>query len=94
MQDVAQFVSIFMQIMFWATPVMWNEKMLPHKFIWLIKANPFAYIINGVRDAIIYKIPFWVHYNMTIYFWILTISMFVIGNKVFNNLRPHFADVL
>lgn len=94
MQDVAQFVSIFFQIMFWATPVMWNQKLIPVSFNWIIALNPFAYIINGVRDTLIYKQPFWIHYNMTIYFWVLTISIFFIGNKVFNNLRPHFADVL
>lgn len=94
MQDIAQFVSILLQIMFWATPIMWNWKIIPPKFGWFIKLNPFAYIVNGIRDALIYKIPFWIHYNITIYFWVITILMFIIGNKVFNKLRPHFADVL
>jgi ABC-type polysaccharide/polyol phosphate export permease len=94
MQDVAQFVSILLQIMFWATPIMWNQKMIPPQLIWIIKLNPFAYIINGIRDAVIYDLPFWVHYNVTIYFWVITIFVFIIGNKVFNNLRSHFADVL
>ncbi|MCC2625494.1 MAG: teichoic acid transporter permease [Burkholderiales bacterium] len=94
MQDIAQVVNIFLQILFWATPIMWNQKLIPHKLIWIIKLNPFAYIIDGVRDALIYKLPFWVHYNTTIYFWVVTVFIFFIGNKVFNNLRPHFADVL
>lgn len=94
MQDVAQFISIFLQIMFWATPIMWNQGMIPHKLMWFIKLNPFAYIVSGIRDTLIYKLPFWVHYNTTIFFWVTTILMFFIGNKVFNKLRPHFADVL
>lgn len=94
MQDTAQFVTIFLQVMFWAIPIMWDQKIIPHKFMWIITLNPLSYIIDGIRDAVIYNVPFWVHYNITIYFWVITLSLFVLGNKVFNNLRPHFADVL
>jgi ABC-type polysaccharide/polyol phosphate export permease len=94
MLDVSQLVAIFMQIMFWATPIFWSQQILPHKYTWIVNLNPFAYIIDGLRDALLYDIPFWSHYNLTIYFWVLTLAIFFIGNKVFNKLRPHFADVL
>ena len=29
-----------------------------------------------------------------IYYWILTIVLFIIGTKIFKKLKPHFADVL
>ena len=93
-QDVGHFVSIVMQIMFWVTPIFWNQKILPERFLWIIKVNPFAYIVNGVRDCLIHDIPFWTHYNVTIYFWTLNIALLIVGNRVFNKLRPHFADVL
>jgi ABC-type polysaccharide/polyol phosphate export permease len=93
-QDVGQFVSITMQIMFWVTPLFWNQKILPERFSWIIKINPFAYIVNGVRDSLIHPQPFWVHYNQTIYFWTLNIVLLIMGNRIFNKLRPHFADVL
>ena len=94
MLDVGQFVSIVMQIMMWVTPIMWNYNILPHKFLWVVKLNPFAYIVNGVRDALLYHKPFWVHYNVTIYFWVLTLAIFIVATRVFNKLSPHFADVL
>ncbi|MFN8770408.1 MAG: ABC transporter permease [Neisseriaceae bacterium] len=92
--DVGQFVSIFIQIMFWATPIFWNQDILPHSYIFIVKLNPFAYIIGGIRDALLFNKPFWVHYNVTIYFWCLVIGLFLLGNHIFNKLRPHFADVL
>lgn len=92
--DIGQFVSIFIQIMFWATPIFWNQDMLPHQYQWIVKLNPFAYIVNGIRDALLFNKPFWVHYNVTIYFWVLVIGLFIIGNRMFTKLRPHFADVL
>lgn len=94
MLDVGQFVSIFIQIMFWATPIFWNQAMLPESLAWVIKLNPFAYIIDGLRDALIYNLPFWNNYSLTIYFWVFTIGLFYVGNLVFTRLRPHFADVL
>ncbi len=94
LRDVGQIVSIIMQMAFWLTPIMWNSVILPHKFLWIVKLNPFAYVINGFRQTIIYNTPFWLNWPTTIYFWCLTIGLFWLGNKVFNKLRPHFADVL
>jgi ABC-type polysaccharide/polyol phosphate export permease len=94
MLDISQVVAIFLQIMFWVTPIFWNQELLPHGYIWVYKLNPFAYIIGGIRDALLFHKPFWVHYNVTLYFWVLVLLLFWLGNRVFSKLRPHFADVL
>ena len=94
LRDVGQIVGITMQMAFWITPVMWNSSILHNKLIWIVKLNPFAYVINGFRQTIIYNTPFWLNWPTMIYFWCLTLGMFWLGNKVFNKLRPHFADVL
>ena len=94
--DVGQILSVVFHVFFWATPVMWDKNMLlshPH-YQYLIKLNPFAYIVNGFRDTIINHVPFWHYYNQMAYFWAFVIIMYVIGNRAFNKLRPHFADVL
>jgi lipopolysaccharide transport system permease protein/teichoic acid transport system permease protein len=94
MLDVGQFVSILMQVMFWATPIFWNKDILSHKYSFIVKLNPFAYIINGMRDALLFNQPFWIHYWQTLYFWGFVGLLLFIGNIVFTKLRPHFADVL
>ena len=94
MPDVGQMVSIFIQVMFWATPIFWNKDMLHGKLQLIILFNPFAYIVDGIRDSVIYDIPFCGHYKNGLFFWVFTIVLFIIGNRVFNKLRPHFADVL
>ena len=94
MPDVGQILSVIFQVLFWATPVMWNQNLLHGNWVYIIKLNPFAYIINGFRDTFIGHIPFWHHYSMMAYFWSVTVFMYWLGNKTFNKLRPHFADVL
>ncbi len=92
--DINQILNLFFQVLFWATPVMWSPSMLHGKLMYIIKLNPFAYIVLGFRDTITNHISFWQHYNMLIYFWLFTGFMFWVGNRTFNKLRPHFADVL
>jgi ABC-type polysaccharide/polyol phosphate export permease len=94
MPDMGQIISVIFQVLFWATPVMWNETMLHGKLIYLIKLNPFAYIVNGFRETLINHQPFWQHYSMMTYFWVFTLVTYWLGNRTFNKLRPHFADVL
>lgn len=92
--DVANIVNVFIQIGFWATPIFWSpEKMTP--FIQnVLKLNPMYYICQGYREAFILKEWFWNHYKVTVYFWIITMAILVIGALTFKKMRPHFSDVL
>jgi ABC-type polysaccharide/polyol phosphate export permease len=94
LKDVGQFVAILLQFGFWLTPIFYSIKIIPEKFQFLIKLNPFFYIIEGYRDAFVYKKWFWEYPTLTLYFWIATILILIIGALLFKKLRPHFADVL
>ncbi|WP_131781572.1 ABC transporter permease [Legionella gresilensis] len=92
--DVGQILTVVMQVLFWATPIMWNKEMLGDNYWYFIKLNPFAYIIEGYRTTIINHLPFWHNYDQMIYFWLFVLVSAYLGNIAFNKLRPHFADVL
>lgn len=94
--DISQIIAVIFQVMFWATPVMWDKQMmLEHAhYQYIVKLNPFAYIVDGFRDTIVSQIPFWHYYNQMIFFWCFVLVCYWIGNRAFNKLRPHFADVL
>lgn len=94
MPDVGQIVSIFMQIMFWATPIFWDKSLLHGHLVLIYKLSPFAYIVDGFRDTLIDHTSILVNYNQMILFWVFTAFIFWLGNKTFNKLQPHFADVL
>lgn len=96
-RDMKEVVGIVLQIGMWVTPIMWNFESMTQIPGWaktILKLNPMYYVISGYRDALINKIGFWENMGLTIYFWAVTIVMFVLGTSIFKRLRPHFADVL
>lgn len=94
-RDLSQLINVILQVGIWMTPIMWNvEQVIPAKYLWIFNLNPVYYIVVGYRDAFIYHGCFWQHAGTTIYFWIFTILMYIIGTRVFKNLQVHFADVL
>ena len=78
----------------WATPIIWSYSIVPVQFQWVVKLNPFFYIIEGYRDSFINQIWFFQKPILSMYFWILIIVMLYFSSKVFNKMRPQFADVL
>lgn len=93
-QDVANVVSIIAQFGFWFTPIIWNIERIPLKYQWIVKLNPMCYIVNGYRDSLIYKVPFWSKPYETIYFWLFTTIALLVGVVVFRRLKPHFGEVI
>lgn len=94
MRDFGQFIGVLVQFLFWATPIFWSLKMIPAKYQIYFYLNPVIYITEGYRETLIYKEWFWQHPIRFIYFWSVTIGLFVIGGILFRKLKPHFADVL
>lgn len=93
-KDLAQVVSMFLQIGFWVTPIFWNPEELTGILKVIVGLNPAFYIVTGYRDSFIYRIGFWEKPEMTCYFWALTLVMLFIGFSTYKRLRPHFADEL
>ncbi len=93
-RDMGQIIAMVIQFGFWLTPIFWAIGMIPKQYHWVLKLNPIYYVIQGYRDSLIEHKWFWEHPNMTIYFWIVTIAIFIVGSVIFKRLRPHFADVL
>jgi len=92
--DVRHIVSIGLQFLFYLSPVFWSVDNVPGKWAFLPKLNPLFYIINGYRDTFIYHKPFWVHLEVTVYYWVISFAFLFLGIITFKRLRPHFADVI
>ena len=93
-RDTSQIVNVILQIGFWGTPIFWDPGIMPQKIQFLLRLNPMFYIVQGYRESFIYFVPFWTHWQMSLYFWGVTFVVFALGAAIFLRLRPHFADVL
>lgn len=95
-KDMTQIINIILTIGVWITPIMWDAKgSLPTGLLYLFKINPAFYVVDGFRDALIYK-SFFYHEKLiwTLYFWIICILIYIAGVKFFEKSKDHFSDVL
>lgn len=93
-KDMAQVISIVIQIGFWLTPIVWSLDIVPGNLQFLFELNPFYYIAEGYRDAFLNNRWFWEKPFDTLYFWFVTIIFLAVAVTIFRKLKPHFSDVL
>ena len=78
------------------TPIMWSLEDLLAKYpiLMVLKLNPLCYIVYGYR-AVLFQTGSVASLGwMNIYFWAVTILVWLLGSHVFRKLKVHFADVL
>lgn len=95
--DISQLIGVIMQALMWSVPVLWAPETLSgHPMIMkILKINPMYYIVEGYRSSFLSQGWFWQEHPLqTIYFWIITILLLIIGALTFKRLKPHFSDVL
>lgn len=93
--DFAHIVPVVMQLMFWATPTVWNIAFTDKLIQTIVKCNPLAYLVCGMREVFVGG-NLLIENNglFTILFWIISIFVFIYGNKVFNKNKDEFSDML
>ncbi|SCP95727.1 ABC transporter permease [Anaerobium acetethylicum] len=93
-KDATQLINIFMQIGVWMTPIMWNIAIIKGNLLYVFKANPMYYVVEGYRDTMINGIWFFEKPSLTVYFWVFVLVMLIFSKYVFTRLKPHFSDSL
>lgn len=93
-RDLSQVINIVLLMGMWGTPIAWDLGMFDEKIQRVLMANPFYYLVEGYRDAILSRGWFWERPELGLYFWGVTIVIFFIGTSIFTRLRPHFADTV
>lgn len=94
LRDTSQFIAVVLQFGFWLTPIVWPLHSIPAQLQRVMSLNPLYYVVSGYREAFIGTAWFWEKPLYALYFWSLSLGMFVAGALLFAKLRPHFADVL
>ena len=91
---IRQDIAVLTQFGFWLTPIFWHIALVPERYHWLIKANPIYYLVAGYRDSLVLEIAFWERPFETLYFWIFTAVVLLVGMYTFRKLRPQFVEVI
>ena len=56
-RDITQIVAVFMQLIFFFTPILWMKKVLTGRNSWVSDYNPFYHIIEIVRAPLLVAAP-------------------------------------
>ena len=89
-RDIEYIVQFFVNLLFYATPIIYNMEMLPERFKNILMFNPMLHFINAYRDIFYYKTsPSFI--SLVLIFGI-SIIMLVIGYSVFKKLEKGFAE--
>lgn len=49
-RDLQHLITVALQLLFYATPIVYAADTLPEQYRWVLNINPMTYIINGYRD--------------------------------------------
>ena len=93
-QDARQIINIITQLGMWTIPIMYDEVVMPPTIVRILRLNPMYYIVSGYRDCFMHGHWVWDRLLITAWYWFVVIILLIIGTRLFQKLKIHFADVL
>lgn len=89
-RDLQHFIGILLQLLFYATPIVYASNTIPENFQWILKFNPMTYVINGYRDIFYYQQkPDFISLAIVLG---ISIAICFVGYMIFNKLQKRFAE--
>jgi len=89
-RDVEYIVQFIVNLLFYATPVLYNANMFPERYRWILYMNPMAHLLDAYRSIFYYKtMP---NLESLGFVGLIAIVVLIIGYLVFNNLKKNFAE--
>ncbi len=92
--DFEQLYRAITSIIFYTLPIFWSfEFILQYPVLSnILKMNPFVYIVDGFKDAIVYgNMP---DLRYTLYFWTLNLVLLILGSILQFKLKRHYIDLI
>lgn len=91
-KDTEYIVAFFLNMLFYATPILYPATLFPKRLGWIMNLNPMAGIINMYRDVFIYhQIP---AFQTIWYVAGISALVFILGLIAFRKLEKGFAEEL
>lgn len=91
-RDLSFLVSFGMQLLMYATTVIYPLSSAPEKYAWLIKANPMTTIIETFRYGFLGQGSF--SWGMLAYTGVVTAILLIAGIIVFTKVEKNFVDTV
>ena len=91
-RDIGQVVPIFLQVMFWLTPIVYPANIIPEKYAGYLYFNPMTPIVEGYHTILLYgKMPDFSEVSVV---FIMACLLTALGLFMFRKASPEMVDVL
>ena len=89
-RDIEYIVGFFLNLLFYATPILYTVDMFPPKFQWILYLNPMTHLVDAYRDIFYYKtMP---EISSLVFISIFSLLVLGIGYFIFRKLEKGFAE--
>lgn len=89
-QDTEYIVQFVLNMLFYATPILYTATDLPANFAMLLNLNPMTYILTSYRDLFMYHILPGIKTIMILV--VISVLVCIIGYMIFKKLERGFAE--
>ena len=90
-RDVRHAIQFLMQILLYASPVVWTASKIPDRYHWIYGLYPMAGVIEGFRAAMLGRSP--MPWELIAMGTLSALVLFVTGALYFRRMERIFADV-
>ena len=91
-RDLQHFIGIALQLLFYATPIVYATNIIPESYQWILRLNPMTFIIDGYRSIFYYQQqPDFISLGITL---LVSLILCVVGYLLFSKLQKRYAEEL
>jgi ABC-type polysaccharide/polyol phosphate export permease len=89
-RDIEYFVAFLINLLFYATPILYTVDMFPEKIRWVLYLNPMSHLIDAYRSIFYYQtMP---NLPSLLYIALLALLFLGFGYMIFKKLEKGFAE--
>lgn len=93
-KDFQKILSAIIRFLFYVSPIVWSQENLSEDLQHILSYNPFSYILQGYRNCILYGCSITETWQDGVYFWIISILLFLFGTSIHMKFRKKFMDLI
>ncbi|WP_213991142.1 ABC transporter permease [Sodalis sp. dw_96] len=90
-RDLERFVTLGIMLLFYCTPILYSNDMIPAKYQWLVHYNPMANMVVSWRDLFMNGV---LDYQDLGIMYLYALGFLAVGAWIFNTLKYRFAEIL
>jgi len=91
-KDFGRLITSLLQLLFFITPILWQETNIPTWARLFFVLNPVRYIVTGFRYSLLHGQNFFQRPQLIMFFWGVTIVIFLVGCYLQRKYSTRFVD--